>query len=52
LRKQFYSGAIQLVDTGFICIRHILVGCKILQDASDDKKNEQIQRETSQRLKL
>ncbi|CAG2256277.1 MIB [Mytilus edulis] len=33
-------------------IRHILVGCKILQDASDDKKNEQIQRETSQRLKL
>lgn len=33
-------------------IRHILVGCKILQDASDDKKNEQIQRETSQRFKL
>ncbi|CAC5421436.1 unnamed protein product [Mytilus coruscus] len=52
LRKQFYSGATQLIDTGFIRIRHILVGCKILQDASDDKKNEQIQRETSQRLKL
>ncbi|XP_052074304.1 uncharacterized protein LOC127712112 isoform X5 [Mytilus californianus] len=52
LRKQFYSGATQLIDTGFIRIRHILVGCKILQAASDDKKNEQIQRETSQRLKL
>ncbi|XP_052074299.1 uncharacterized protein LOC127712112 isoform X1 [Mytilus californianus] len=52
LRKQFYSGATQLVDTGFVRISHILVGCKILQDASDDKKNEQIQRETSQRLKL
>ncbi|XP_052074333.1 uncharacterized protein LOC127712112 isoform X27 [Mytilus californianus] len=52
LRNQFYTGAIQLVDTGFVCIRHILVGCKILQDASNDKKNEQIQRETSQRLKL
>ncbi|CAC5374193.1 unnamed protein product [Mytilus coruscus] len=52
LRKQFYSGATQLVDTGFVRIRHILIGCKILQDASDDKKNEQIQRETSQRLKL
>ncbi|CAC5375132.1 MIB [Mytilus coruscus] len=52
LRNQFYTGAIQLVDTGFVCIRHILVGCQILQDASDDKRNEQIQRETSQRLKL
>ncbi|CAC5374192.1 MIB [Mytilus coruscus] len=52
LRKKFYSGAIQLIDTGFVCIRHILVGCKILQDVSNDKKNEQIQRETSQRLKL
>ncbi|CAC5421434.1 unnamed protein product [Mytilus coruscus] len=52
LRNQFYTGAIQVVDTGFVCIRHILVGCQILQDASDDKRNEQIQRETSQRLKL
>ncbi|VDI09640.1 Hypothetical predicted protein [Mytilus galloprovincialis] len=52
LRKQLYSGAIQLVDTGFVSIRHILVGCKILQNASDDKKNEQIKRETSQRMKL
>ncbi|XP_076107444.1 transient receptor potential cation channel subfamily M member 7-like [Mytilus galloprovincialis] len=52
LRKKFYSGATQLIDTGFVRIRHILVGCKILQDVSDDKKNEQIQRETSQRLKL
>ncbi|XP_063448005.1 uncharacterized protein LOC134727554 [Mytilus trossulus] len=52
LRKQFYSGATQLVDTGFVRISHILVGCKILQDASDDKKNEQLHRETSQRLKL
>ncbi|CAG2245996.1 unnamed protein product [Mytilus edulis] len=52
LRKQFYSGATQLVDTGFVRISHILVGCKILQDASDDKKNEQIHRETSTRLKL
>ncbi|CAG2256278.1 TRPM2 [Mytilus edulis] len=52
LRKQFYSGATQLIDTGFVRIRHILIGCKILQDASDDKKNEQIQRETSQRLKI
>ncbi|VDI32559.1 Hypothetical predicted protein [Mytilus galloprovincialis] len=51
LRKKFYSGATQLIDT-FVRIRHILVGCKILQDVSDDKKNEQIQRETSQRLKL
>ncbi|CAG2190226.1 TRPM2 [Mytilus edulis] len=50
--KKFYSGATQLIDTGFVRIRHILVGCKILQDVSDDKKNEQIQRETSQRLKL
>ncbi|XP_063396084.1 uncharacterized protein LOC134680782 [Mytilus trossulus] len=52
LRKKFYSGATQLIDTGFIRIRHILVGCKILQDASNDKKNEQLHRETSQRLKL
>ncbi|XP_071179857.1 uncharacterized protein [Mytilus edulis] len=52
LRKKFYSGATQLIDTGVVRIRHILIGCKILQDASDDKKNEQIQRETSQRLKL
>ncbi|CAG2200765.1 MIB [Mytilus edulis] len=52
LRKQLYSGAIQLVDTGFVSIRHILVGCQILQNASDDKKNEQIKRETSQRMKL
>ncbi|VDI25426.1 Hypothetical predicted protein, partial [Mytilus galloprovincialis] len=52
LRKKFYSGAIQLIDTGFVRIRHILVGCKILQNASDDRKNEQIQRETSQRLKI
>ncbi|XP_063448007.1 transient receptor potential cation channel subfamily M member 2-like [Mytilus trossulus] len=52
LRKKIYSGATQLIDTGFVCIRHILVGCKILQDVSDDKKNEQIQRETSQRFKL
>ncbi|CAG2194455.1 MIB [Mytilus edulis] len=48
--QQFYPDHLLILGKGFAS-DIFLVGCKILQDASDDKKNEQIQRETSQRLK-
>ncbi|XP_052074335.1 uncharacterized protein LOC127712113 [Mytilus californianus] len=44
LKKEFYPGAKQLVETGFVRIHHLLVGCQLLQEVSNDWKTTHLQK--------
>ncbi|CAC5409472.1 unnamed protein product [Mytilus coruscus] len=50
LQKQYFAGAKQLVETGYILIQPILIGSTILQDAERNWKSTPVQKETLQRL--
>ncbi|VDI33497.1 Hypothetical predicted protein [Mytilus galloprovincialis] len=50
LLKQYFAGSKQLVETGYIHIKPILVGSSILKDAESNWKSTPAQKETLQRL--
>ncbi|XP_063407910.1 uncharacterized protein LOC134691350 isoform X2 [Mytilus trossulus] len=50
LQKQYFAGSKQLVETGYIHIKPILVGSSILKDAERNWKTTPVQKETLQRL--
>ncbi|VDI72971.1 Hypothetical predicted protein [Mytilus galloprovincialis] len=51
LKKEFYPGAKQLVETGFVRIHHLLVGCQLLQEVANDWKTTNLHKENLTRLK-
>ncbi|XP_062575810.1 transient-receptor-potential-like protein [Saccostrea cucullata] len=50
LFRKFYLGAKQLVETGCVRIRHILVGCVILQQEKNNWQTSQLEQEQIQLL--
>ncbi|XP_071146988.1 uncharacterized protein [Mytilus edulis] len=52
LQKQYYAGAKQLIETGYIKIRHILLGCSILHDVANNGITNPVLKERLQRLRL
>ncbi|CAC5386136.1 unnamed protein product [Mytilus coruscus] len=50
LQNQYYTGAKQFIETGFVRIHQILVGSAILQDVADDWRTSHFQRKTLQKL--
>ncbi|XP_056004040.1 uncharacterized protein LOC125661033 isoform X1 [Ostrea edulis] len=51
LRKGYYDGAKQLIETGCVRISHLLIGCVILQEAADDWNTSQLQKEKVLQMK-
>ncbi|XP_052082917.1 uncharacterized protein LOC127720378 [Mytilus californianus] len=51
LQKQYWTGALQLVETGCVGIHHILVGCVLLEDEVIDWKTTTALKEKLQLLK-
>ncbi|CAC5407421.1 unnamed protein product [Mytilus coruscus] len=51
LKKQYWSGARQLIETGCIRIRYILIGCVILEDEVSNWRTNSLQKEELQRFK-
>ncbi|XP_062599925.1 uncharacterized protein LOC134261510 [Saccostrea cucullata] len=50
LRKNFHDGAKQLIETGGVRIRHILVGCAILKESEEDWRTTQLEEERMKQL--
>ncbi|XP_071147009.1 transient receptor potential cation channel subfamily M member 1-like [Mytilus edulis] len=51
LKKQYWEGAQQLIETGCIRIRYILIGCVILEDEISNWRTNSFLKEKLQRLK-
>ncbi|XP_061170920.1 uncharacterized protein LOC133180401 [Saccostrea echinata] len=51
LRKKYYDGAKQLIETGCVRITHLLIGCVILQEAADDWQTSQLEKDKLLRMK-
>ncbi|XP_062594126.1 uncharacterized protein LOC134255618 [Saccostrea cucullata] len=51
LRKKYYDGAKQLIETGCVRIPHLLVGCVILQDTADNWQTSQLEKDKLLRMK-
>ncbi|VDH96910.1 Hypothetical predicted protein [Mytilus galloprovincialis] len=51
LQKQYWSGATQLIEKGYIRIHHILFGCVLLEDEANSWKTSKIMKEKLQHLK-
>ncbi|XP_055999756.1 transient receptor potential cation channel subfamily M member 2-like [Ostrea edulis] len=50
LFRKFYHGAKQLLETGCVRIRHILVGCVILQKEENNWQTSQLEKEQLQQM--
>ncbi|XP_048739893.2 uncharacterized protein LOC125648693 isoform X2 [Ostrea edulis] len=50
LIRKFYNGARQLLETGCVRIRHILVGCVILQKEENKWQTSQLEKEQLQQM--
>ncbi|XP_061170919.1 uncharacterized protein LOC133180400 [Saccostrea echinata] len=52
LKKKYYEGAKQLIETGSVRIPHLLVGCVILQDIANDWQTSQIEKDKLLQMKM
>ncbi|XP_063408793.1 uncharacterized protein LOC134692272 [Mytilus trossulus] len=50
LQKQYWEGALQLLENGYIGINHILVGCVIVEDEINKGKTEKLLTEKLKRI--
>ncbi|XP_062602906.1 transient receptor potential cation channel subfamily M member 2-like [Saccostrea cucullata] len=52
LKKKYFEGAKQLIETGSVRIHHLLVGCVILQDIANDWQTSQIEKDKLLQMKM